>query len=111
MINRKDLLGASVGMLVLGVVAKNPSYGYDILRKVNAEAGDLFVWQEGMLYPVLHKLEKQKLLRSQWQDSESGRQRKYYYITSAGRASLREGLSQWTAINRLVLKLTGVNNE
>jgi DNA-binding PadR family transcriptional regulator len=77
---------------------------------VNDEAGDLFVWQEGMLYPVLHKLEKQKLLRSQWQDSDSGRQRKYYYITAAGRASLREDLGQWAEVNRLVLKLTGVNN-
>lgn len=108
--NQKDLLGAAAGVLVLGVIAREPSYGYDILRKVNAEAGDLFVWREGTLYPVLHKLEKQKLLRAQWQDSEAGRQRKYYYITAAGRAALRKDVGQWAAVNQLILKIAGVGN-
>jgi PadR family transcriptional regulator, regulatory protein PadR len=108
--NHKDLLGASAAIMVLGVLAPEPSYGYDILRKINSVAGDLFVWQEGTLYPVLHKLEKSKLLRAQWQESDAGRQRKYYYITAAGRTALRKDIEEWTAVNQLILKIAGANH-
>lgn len=110
MAKSKELMGASTGLLVLGVLARGPSYGYEIVRTVNEQADGLLVWQEGTLYPVLHKLEKQGLVRAQWQETQSGRQRKYYYITAAGRSSLRQDVQQWTAVNDLVLKLAGVKH-
>ena len=110
MAKSKELMGASTGLLVLGVLARGPSYGYEIVRTVNDEAKGLLVWQEGTLYPVLHKLEKQGLVRAQWQETESGRERKYYYITAGGRSALRHDIQQWTAVNSLVIKLAGVNH-
>jgi DNA-binding PadR family transcriptional regulator len=110
MASSKELMGASTGLLVLGVLSRAPNYGYEIVRTVNDEARGLLVWQEGTLYPILHKLEKQGLVRAQWQETDSGRQRKYYYITAAGRSALRQDVQQWSAVNVLVLKLAGASH-
>lgn len=103
--NIKELVGASTSVLVLSVLAKEASYGYQILKHINDAAGELFVWQEGTLYPVLHKLEQEKYLRAQWQQAETGRERKYYYITVKGREALTEGRHQWEGFHQLVMRL------
>ncbi|GAI48036.1 unnamed protein product [marine sediment metagenome] len=59
----KELVGASTGILILKVLAKNPNYGYEIVKQVNEASGDFFTWQEGTIYPALRKLEKKGLLR------------------------------------------------
>jgi PadR family transcriptional regulator, regulatory protein PadR len=101
----KELVGASTSLMVLGVLAKAPSYGYEIVKRVNGEAGDLFTWQEGTIYPVLHKLEKDGHVRTQWQEADSGRQRKYYYITAKGRELLTEGVREWSGFYKLFLRI------
>lgn len=106
----KELLGASTRMLVLAVVAKEASYGYEIIRAVNAEADGLFVWREGTMYPVLHKLEKEGLVRAQWQEADTGRRRKYYYITAEGRDALAEGKERWSALHAMVMRLAEAND-
>src|SRR3954447_11078437 len=60
---RKELVGASTTVLILGVLARQPSYGYEIVKSVNDQAKGLFTWLEGTIYPVLHKLEKDSLIR------------------------------------------------
>ena len=107
----KELIGASSEVLILGVLAREPSYGYQIIKRVNDESAGLFAWQEGTIYPILHKLEKGGFVRPQWQDAETGRQRKYYYITAAGRERLEAGAKEWAAVNKLVMRLAGVGNE
>lgn len=106
----KELVGASTGLLVLGILARSASYGYEIVKRLNAEAEGLFLWQEGTLYPVLHKLEKAGLVRTQWQDADTGRRRKYYYITAEGREALTERTEEWNAFNQMVLRLGEVRN-
>ncbi len=106
----KELVGASTGILVLSVLAKEPNYGYRIIKRLNEEAEGLFVWQEGTVYPVLHKLEKDTLLRTQWQQAETGRRRKYYYITAKGRESLTERAKEWDAFHQMVLRLAEAPN-
>ena len=106
----KELVGASTSVLILGVLGREPSYGYQIVKRINEEAEGLFTWQEGTVYPLLHKLEKEGLVRSQWQEAESGRERKYYYITPKGRGVLREDTEQWRDFNALVRRLAGVAN-
>ena len=101
----KELVGASTGLLVLGVLAESASYGYEIVKRLNREADGLFLWQEGTIYPVLHKLEKDKLVRPQWQQADSGRRRKYYYITAKGREGLAERTEEWNAVHKMVLRL------
>ena len=110
MAGSKEMMGAATGLLVLGILSRGPNYGYEIVRTVNDEAQGLLVWQEGTLYPVLHKLEKQGLVRAQWQEADSGRERKYYYISAAGRAALRQDVRQWHAVNDLILRLAGARH-
>jgi len=98
----KELIGATTGILVLSILDREASYGYAIVRRINEQGDGLFTWQEGTVYPVLHKLEKQDYLRTQWQQSETGRRRKYYYITEAGRAALVERKNEWSRFNRMI---------
>ena len=104
----KELVGASTGILALSVLAKEPSYGYQIIKRLNEEADGIFTWQEGTVYPVLHKLEKQRLVRTQWQQADTGRRRKYYYITAKGREALTERSEEWNAFHQVVLRMTEV---
>ena len=106
----KELVGASTGLLVLGVLAKSASYGYEIVKHLNKEGEGVFLWQEGTLYPVLHKLEKAKLVRTQWQQADTGRRRKYYYITAEGREALAERTKEWNAFSQMVLRLGEMHN-
>lgn len=106
----KELVGASTGVLILSVLKRGPSYGYDIVRQINDEAADAFTWQEGTVYPVLHKLEEQGLVRCRWQESPTGRQRKYYILTAAGRQALDDGTRQWELFHQLILRLAGVSH-
>ncbi len=106
----KELVGASTGLLVLGVLAESASYGYEIVKRLNTEADGVFLWQEGTVYPVLHKLEKDKLVRAQWQQADNGRRRKYYYITAKGRAALAERTEEWSAVHKMVLRLADVDH-
>ena len=107
----KELVGASTGLLVLGILAKHASYGYEIVKRLNQEAEGLFLWQEGSLYPVLHKLEKGGLVRAQWQQADTGRRRKYYYITAEGREALTDRVHEWNAFNEMVLRLGEAAND
>ena len=106
----KELVGASTGALILGVLKRGPSYGYEIVRQINEEAGGAFTWQEGTIYPVLHKLEQQGLVRCRWQDSPAGRKRKYYIITAKGRDALSDTAQQWDLFHRLVAGIVGVSH-
>ena len=108
--SNKELVGASTVVLILGVLRRESSYGYDIVRQVNEQAGGAFTWQEGTVYPVLHKLERDGFIRSRWQEADSGRRRKYYAITPSGRTALDEGAEQWQLFYQMVARLTGVSH-
>ena len=81
------LLNGTVEMLMLETISHGPSYGYEIVQTVLSRSGGRFELKEGSLYPVLHRLERQKLLESSWSEFE-GRRRKYYQLTAAGRRLL-----------------------
>ena len=96
----KDLVAASSTPLVLAILAEGDSYGYAILKRVRELSGGELQWTDGMLYPVLHRLERSGLIESRWEESESGRRRKYYRITKAGLEHLAEERRQWTTVDR-----------
>ena len=73
----KDLVAASSKPLVLSVLADGESYGYEIIQRIRELSGGSIEWSEGMLYPVLHRLERDGLIRSEWKRAETGRERKY----------------------------------
>jgi PadR family transcriptional regulator PadR len=95
----KDLIAASSTPIVLAILAEGDSYGYAILLRVRELSGGRMEWTDGMLYPVLHRLERLGYVKARWENSESGRRRKYYRITSGGRARLAEEHRQWQAVN------------
>ncbi|MCM6774751.1 PadR family transcriptional regulator [Nocardia sp. CDC159] len=94
----KDLVAASATPLVLGLLARGDSYGYAILKQVADLSGGQLEWNDGLLYPLLHRLERLGHIESFWATSEGGRRRKYYRITDQGRAELAEHQRQWRAV-------------
>lgn len=95
----KDLVAASSTPLVLAILSEGDSYGYAILKRVRELSGGQLEWTDGMLYPVLHRLERAGLIESRWQKAETGRRRKYYRVTAAGTAQLEEERRQWQTVD------------
>jgi PadR family transcriptional regulator, regulatory protein PadR len=101
----KDLVAASAKPLILGILGEGESYGYEITRKVRELSGGVLEWTDGMLYPVLHRLERQGLVVSEWKRSETGRERKYYRLNSTGRQSLQEERRHWLKVHNTLCKV------
>ena len=95
----KDLIAASSTPIVLAILAEEDSYGYAILMRVRELSGGRMEWTDGMLYPILHRLERLGHVEARWEVAEGGRRRKYYRITSRGRAQLAEERRQWEAVD------------
>lgn len=101
----KDLIAASSTPLVLAILAEEDSYGYAILKRVQKLSGGEMKWTDGMLYPVLHRLERLGYIRARWDTAESGRRRKYYRITVQGREQLAEERRQWQTVNATLQRI------
>lgn len=94
----KDLVAASATPLVLGILSDGDLYGYAILKRVSELSGGGMQWTDGMLYPLLHRLERLGYVSSSWGTSEAGRRRKHYAITPSGRDALAERQQQWAVV-------------
>lgn len=105
----KELVAASTVPLVLSVLASGENYGYALIQEVRELSEGRIVWTEGMLYPVLHWMEEEELIESEWKEAESGRRRKYYRLRREGRKALESERSQWLAVNATFSKLWKTN--
>jgi DNA-binding PadR family transcriptional regulator len=94
----KDLVAASATPMVLGILAEGESYGYAILRRINDLSDGELDWTAGLLYPLLHRLERLGHVESSWQSVSGERRRKYYRITDRGLAELAEQRRQWSTV-------------
>ncbi|HEX6615225.1 MAG TPA: PadR family transcriptional regulator [Gemmatimonadales bacterium] len=101
----KDLVAATSTPLVLAILAEGDSYGYAILKRVRDLSGGEMEWTDGMLYPVLHRLERSGLVESRWEDTQGGRRRKYYRVTRAGREQLTDERRQWRTVDETLRKV------
>ena len=106
----KDLVAASAVPLILSLLEEGESYGYALMQRVRALSGGRIEWTDGMLYPVLHRLEAQGHVRSRWGASEAGRKRKYYALRTDGRKALREHKEQWGVVRETLAKLWGAQH-
>lgn len=95
----KDLVAASSRPLVLAVLARGDNYGYALLREVEQLSGGSLAWREGMLYPVLHRLEREGLIESDWRVAENRKRRKYYAITKKGLEALVGERAAWEVVD------------
>lgn len=95
----KELVAASSRPMVLSILAGGESYGYEILKQVKLLSGGEVEWSDGMLYPVLHRLERDGLITGRWELTEEGRRRKYYRLTSRGKGQLASDRQHWRAVH------------
>jgi PadR family transcriptional regulator, regulatory protein PadR len=101
----KELVAASTVPLVLSVLADGENYGYALIQRVRELSKGQIVWTEGMLYPVLHWMEKEGLIESEWREAETGRKRKYYRVRKEGRKALELEKQQWTIVHSALTRL------
>ena len=104
----KELIGASVRPILLTVLSKGDSYGYEIIQRVKEDSMGKLIWKDGSLYPVLHKLEDEGFISSYWVRTESGRRRKYYALSGAGADQLEMEKDQWLQIDAILARLWGM---
>jgi len=98
----KELVAASTEPLILSLLSKGESYGYELIQEVKRLSGDKIEWTDGMLYPVLHRMEASGWIKARWVEMENGRKRKYYSIKKDGQQALREKREQWIALNSVL---------
>ena len=107
----KQMLDGNVETMLMAVLEAGPSYGYALVKELNARAAGLLKLGEGTVYPVLHRMEEKGLVAAKWRKAENGRERKYYHLSPAGKTALARNRSQWdqlaSAMGR-ILELRGV---
>lgn len=102
----KELMKGSTSLLVLSVIERKNMYGYQIIKDIELRSEKVFTLNEGTLYPILHSLEKEKLLVSYWDESESARKRKYYRMTDKGRKELARKREEWRGFSAAIARVT-----
>ena len=98
----KELIAASTEPLILTLLSRGENYGYALIQEVKRLSGDKIEWTDGMLYPVLHRMEREGWIQSRWGEAETGRKRKYYSIEKDGHRALKEQRAQWTMISSVL---------
>ena len=101
----KELVAASTVPLVLSILAEGENYGYALIQRVRQMSGGRIEWTEGMLYPVLHWMEEQGLIESEWKEGDSGRKRKYYQLRKKGLTALQAEKTQWLTVHTTLTAL------
>ena len=101
----KELVAATTTTLVLSILSEGEDYGYALIQRVNELSGGEVQWSEGMLYPVLHWMEKEDLIESEWREAQSGHRRKYYRLRQKGQKTLHTEKEQWMAVHKLLTRL------
>ena len=95
----KDLVAASALPLVLAILDEGESYGYAIRKRIDELSGGEMEWTDGMLYPLLHRLDRLGYVEARWDSPQGGRRRRYYRITPRGRNALSEQRRQWEVVS------------
>lgn len=100
----KELVAASSRSLILSILRDKQSYGYEILQTISKLTEGHWNWTDGMIYPLLRRLESEKLITSQWKKVGIKRKRRYYTITSKGKEALETCLLEWELVNATLKK-------
>jgi len=101
----KELVAASTVPLVLSVLAEGENYGYALIQRIKELSGGRIEWTEGMLYPVLHWMEQQDHIYSEWRQADNGRKRKYYALRKKGITVLATEKEQWLTVHKTLTRL------
>jgi len=99
---KKELVAASAEPLILSLLEQGESYGYAIIQDIKARSDNHLQWTDGMLYPVLHRMERKGWIKSRWVKTESGRKRKYYSLKEDGRKAHKQHRDQWLTVHSVL---------
>src|SRR5437763_11487166 len=99
---KMDILQGTLDMLILKTAALGPIHGYGISQRLKQMSKDILQVRQGSLYPALHRLEKQGLLKAEWLESDTGRHAKYYSLTPAGRKRLEGETKDWETLSKAI---------
>jgi PadR family transcriptional regulator PadR len=101
----KDFIAAAAIPLILAILRRGESYGYAIIQEVRELSSGEMEWADGMLYPILHRLERRRLIEASWGTAESGRKRKYYRLSPLGQNELAALRSHWSQVHGMLQRL------
>ena len=97
-----DLIQGTLDLLILKALSAEARHGWAIAKRIQVASGDVLQIKQGSLYPALHRLEAQGLIKSEWRENETGRDAKFYALTKAGRAQLDAELTQWERLSAAI---------
>jgi len=97
----------STDTLILSLLSERPMYGYQIARELERRSEGYFEMKEGLLYPTLHRMEREGLVRSEWRTVSGARRRKYYFITEKGRKVLANSVAEWMTFTERLMRVIG----
>lgn len=100
--NRIELLQGTLDMLILQALQREPMHGYAIAQIIRSRSGEVLTVETGSLYPALHRLEKQKWVKSEWKLSESKQRAKFYQLTALGKKQLASDHQRWLQLVRAI---------
>jgi PadR family transcriptional regulator, regulatory protein PadR len=106
---KSDLPQGTLDLLILKIVALGPVHGYAIAQRLEQVSRGVVQVPQGSLYPALHRLENRGLLAADWEETESGREAKFYRLTRRGKTQLETEAASWQRLIEaigLVLKLS-----
>ncbi len=98
----REILKGSIDIIILSIISRKDTYGYEIAKKINSEMDTLYDIGEGTLYTALKRLENKKLINSYWDDIPGGKKRKYYQISDAGLKVLGSKIKDWKCITSII---------
>ena len=101
----RELIAASTETLILTLLSNGENYGYELIQEVKRLSAEKIEWTDGMLYPVLHRMEQKGWIQSRWREAENGRRRKYYSIQRNGSKALKEQREQWMTVSNVFKQL------
>jgi PadR family transcriptional regulator PadR len=100
--SKSEMPQGTLDMVILQVVAAGPIHGYALAQRIRLISRDLLQIQSGSLYPALHRLENRGFLAAEWNESETGRDAKFYRLTPKGRAQLRKETADWARLSQAI---------
>jgi PadR family transcriptional regulator, regulatory protein PadR len=106
---RKELVGSTTTTLILSVLNAGSAHGYEIVRRINELSDGIFEWQEGTIYPALHKLEARELIHGQWVEASNGKMRRVYSLTENGKRALKSDANEWSIYSKAVKTVLEAN--
>ena len=104
----KELMGASSIPLILSILKKEDSYGYEIMQQLKELSDGKLIWKEGSLYPVLKKMEQSGMIKSYWNLKDFDRHRKYYKLLKSGFSALEKQQEDWALMYSIFSKLWNI---